>query len=199
MKIKIYGQKRTGTNLMEYILQGAGHEVHVNSHGWKHGRIPENILSKVDYVVICMRNPAAWLVSNRKHDDFIENANIAEERWTSVEDWAARDASYFWWSKFRGIGECSVIDTMQAITNPLRFWERLTEEGLVSGPMKLPTGKMDMGGNENQSDTFDVDYYRNQEYLEKLTDEDWLSIEKSLIRHADLADVWGTWFNQVRR
>ncbi len=63
MSIKIYGQKRTGTNLIEYLLKQAGATVMVNTGGWKHG--PARRVG--DRQIIIGKTCANWTASYERY------------------------------------------------------------------------------------------------------------------------------------
>ena len=218
--ISIYGQKRCGTNLTEHLLKKAGHEVHVNRYGWKHGPVPEDIFDHCDFVVLCVKNPAAWLVSNRRHDLRIDAwvkqqpANnhkgwVAEDRWTTVDEWAKREHAYLEWAYENSRPDkIAIIDGMLYSTDPDSLLEGLFDRELVpedfvtrGAAQVIPQSSMTMNA-QPSGDPFRASYYREQKYLEELSPEDWAAIANELRSNQylrTLGEAWNSWFNQVRR
>jgi len=68
-EIKEYGLHRSGTNFLRVILQ-ENYEIVLltNTGGWKHGyyELPQRLGHETD-VVICVKNPYAWLLSFYNH------------------------------------------------------------------------------------------------------------------------------------
>ena len=197
MKLKIHGQKRCGTNLVEFLLREAGHTVFVNEFGWKHGPVDSEIRSHVDKVVICMRNPAAWLVGNRKHD---AEVTWPEERWATLEEWAFREDAYLDWAHNCWEDDYVLLDTMTLITNPERAFELLHDEVGFPELRETPNKKMAMNGFPMPKVDFDHSYYTHQKYLDELQPGDWGEIQKQLDAYwPTLGARWQGWFDQVRR
>jgi|TARA_R110000772_G_scaffold7287_1_gene24962 hypothetical protein len=195
--IKIYGQKRCGTNLMERLLVDSGHEVRTNKPEWKHGPISSNIFEdgSVHHVVICIRNPIAWVVSNRKHDVFLRENKVGEERWLTIDEWARRDDDYLRWAALNP-DRCHVVDTVALMMHPEKNLQVLRDVGLVSEVVKeLPTNKMSMNGFEEQT-VFDPSYYAEKKYHLEAHASDWVAAGMALLDYPLLGRAWYDWFSQ---
>jgi hypothetical protein len=79
-EVKEYGLHRSGTNFLRVILQ-ENYEVNLltNTGGWKHGyyELPQRLGREMD-VVICVKNPYAWLLSFYKHLQPEQTISFAE-------------------------------------------------------------------------------------------------------------------------
>lgn len=65
--VKIYGPKRSGTNLLTWILRQMGHKVMVHEGSWKHGP-PVEIQGPHKYICIT-KNPFNWMASIRRYKE----------------------------------------------------------------------------------------------------------------------------------
>lgn len=82
MKIKIYGLKRSGTNLLEWVLTQMGHHVMVNEGAWKHAG-PEEVEGAEAYVMV-LKHPFNWYGSIRRHQEPRGEPSSGVEDWVSA-------------------------------------------------------------------------------------------------------------------
>ena len=203
LNVKIYGQKRTGTNMTECVLnQFDNVSVAVNkdlsgNDAWKHG--PAKRLPGIDKYVFCVKNPAAWLVSNKKHDARIDaQPGWQEPRWKTLPEWAAREAQYlrcaYHWP------DAIVVDSVRWIQTAKDCAERLQSFLGVPAPatLEFPNNAMSMNGCASGA-KFDKSFYTEQKYLSEITEKEWSEMFTALHSDKHLTQMWGNWFNQVRR
>lgn len=106
MKVKVYGPKRSGTNLLAYALHAAGYETMVNEAAWKHGD-PEDV--GADLHVCILKHPVNWYCSVRRYADPVPEVG------QTIHDWSNLAARYM----------------LKAAENPQR-WIVILYEDLIS-------------------------------------------------------------------
>ena len=83
-EIKLYGLQRTFTNYLKFLLEkNYDCKVFASIGGWKHGfyNLPDSLGKELD-VVICTKNPYAWLPSLHRYlKDFFEGDLPVFSKW----------------------------------------------------------------------------------------------------------------------
>lgn len=160
MKVKVFGQKRTGTNLAYWLMrQIPGVELidicdSEKTH-WKHA--PAQWDSRYRHVVLTVKNPFAWLASNKRW----QHGVVDIEQYVNIEEANER---------FRRLDPQRVLrqryeDVLDGSALP-----RLAEWcGHPEIKLELPKKQCDCFGNL-QGNTFDMEYYEDRVYLADCSD-----------------------------
>jgi len=139
MQIKIYGQKRTGTNMLQHLLKEAGQTVMVNTGGWKHG--PPRLIG--DRQLIIGKLERNWVDSIERY-----NQPGGEER-HYAEDWEAREFAYL--DFCRKHKTAMYIQYEGLVGSPDMWWKLICKHCNIRHPFPgLPTNYMGRSGLETE-------------------------------------------------
>jgi len=197
-KIKIYGERNTGTIYLEWLLKKNLDVELVDGFefGWKHRLAPgEEEMTEVmkrEVIYLCLiKNPYSWLLSMHKrpyHHEKLRELSFAEFIRVSYGDyrnpvvmWTLKNRSYDNLGKF--LDHHMLIKYEDILKDPKKAIEDVTEKfgiekpGLFRNIHNILTNSHGM-----TRQTFHTDYYLKERWREKLNQDHITHINKYLDR-----------------
>jgi hypothetical protein len=166
MLVKIFGQKRSGTNLLAFLLkQFPEVELHRGEKNggklWKHG-FPEACAERHCCI---FKNPFAWYASNR---DFVCPWDC--EDW-GIDGYVERANATLRWAA--GRNDALIVRYEDYIANPVGVCRQLAGHlgAAIPESLRAPAQALNMEEGETAV-AFDPSYYLEKRYLEKLSSQE---------------------------